>query len=51
VQHHKKWEKALEQMAKMKKRSEQQAFASSGLNYVLTDYLPNKLKDKSTWLP
>jgi DNA topoisomerase VI subunit A len=51
VQQHKKWEKALEQMGKMKKRSEQQAFASKDLNYVLTDYLPNKLKDKSTWLP
>jgi DNA topoisomerase VI subunit A len=51
VQTHKKWEKALEKMFKMKKRSEQQAFAAKDLNYVLTDYLPNKLKDKSTWLP
>jgi DNA topoisomerase VI subunit A len=51
VQEHKKWQKALEKMYKMKKRSEQQAFAAKDLNYVLTDYLPAKLKDKSTWLP
>lgn len=51
VQQHKKWEKALLQMAKMKVRSEQQAFAKAGLNYVIDEYIPAKLKDRSTWLP
>ncbi|MFH1440256.1 MAG: DNA topoisomerase IV subunit A [Candidatus Woesearchaeota archaeon] len=51
VQHHKPWQKALEDMAKMKKRSEQQALAKWGLNYVIDKYLPDKLKDHKTWLP
>ncbi len=51
IKHHKSWQKALQQMAKMKVRSEQQALAKFGLNFVITDYLPNKLKDHKTWLP
>src|SRR3989339_1267633 len=34
IQHHKEWRQALEQMNKMKVRSEQQALAKWGLNYV-----------------
>jgi len=51
VIHHKPWQKALEQMAKMKVRAEQQALAKHGLNYVIDKYLPDKLKNNKTWLP
>ncbi len=51
VQHYKPWQKALKQQATMKVRAEQQALAKHGLNFVSSDYLPNKLKDKKTWLP
>ncbi|MBL7052051.1 MAG: DNA topoisomerase IV subunit A [Nanoarchaeota archaeon] len=51
VQHHKEWQKALQKMNKMKVRVEQQAFAQWGLNYVIEEYLPKKLKNKKTWLP
>ena len=49
--HHKPWQKALKQMATMKVRAEQQALAKHGLNFVISDYLPKKLKDQKTWLP
>jgi len=49
--HHKPWQKALKQMAQMKVRAEQQALAKHGLNFVISDYLPKKLKDHKTWLP
>ena len=51
VQSHKEWQKALEQMVKMKKRVEQQAFAAYGLNMVIDKYLPEKMKDQKKWLP
>ncbi len=51
VQHYKEWQKALKQMVALKKRVEQQAFATHGLNYVIEKYLPAKLKDEKTWLP
>lgn len=51
IQHHKLWQKALQQMYKMKVRAEQQALAKWGLNYVIDKYLPQKLKDQKTWLP
>lgn len=51
VVHHKEWQKALTQLVKMKKRAEQQAFAAKDLNYVMDEYLPTKIKDRSTWLP
>ena len=35
----------------MKVRAEQQALAKHGLNYVMKKYLPDKLKDKKSWLP
>lgn len=49
--HSKEWQKALEQMAKMKVRAEQQALAAWGLNFVIEKYLPDKLKNPKTWLP
>ena len=51
VRHHKQWQKALAEMAKMKVRAEQQALAKHGLNFVITDYLPKKLADAKSWLP
>ncbi len=50
IQHHKPWQKTLEQMLKMGVRIEQQAFAKHGLNFVLETYLPEKLK-KGQFLP
>jgi DNA topoisomerase VI subunit A len=49
--HHKEWQKALQKMAKMKVRVEQQAFSAHSLNFVMDTYLPKKLKDQKTWLP
>lgn len=51
IQAHKEWQGALEQLMKMKKRVEQQAFAKHGLNSVMDVYLPAKLKNRKTWLP
>jgi DNA topoisomerase-6 subunit A len=46
VKHHKEWQKTLNQMIDMGVRIEQQAFAKHGLNFVLENYLPEKLKKK-----
>ena len=51
IKHHRPWQKALQAMHKMKVRAEQQALAKHGLNFVISDYLPKKLKDEKTWLP
>lgn len=51
IQHHKEWQKAIKLILKQGVRAEQQALAKHGLNFVITDYLPQKLKDKKTWLP
>lgn len=51
VQHYKEWQKALQQMVKMKQRVEQQAFAKHGLNMVIDKYLPEKLANPKSWLP
>ncbi len=51
VRQHKPWQKALTEMAKLKKRAEQQALAKYGLNFVISDYLPKKLADQKSWLP
>jgi len=51
VIHHKEWQKALKDMKTLKKRAEQQALAAHGLNFVMDQYLPDKLKDHKTWLP
>ncbi len=50
IKHHKPWQDALNQMLKMGVRIEQQAFAKHGLNFVLEEYLPQKLK-KAEFLP
>jgi len=51
VKHYKQWQKALIEMNKLKVRAEQQALAKHGLNFVISDYLPKKLKDPKSWLP
>lgn len=50
VNHHKKWKKALKQLMEMKVRAEQQALAKHGLNFVISNYLPEKLKKPESWL-
>jgi DNA topoisomerase-6 subunit A len=51
VKHHRQWQLAIEKMIQMKVRVEQQAFAQFGLNFVISNYLPEKLSDKRSWLP
>ncbi len=46
-QTHPEWIKAIQQLLKMGVRAEQQALAKWGLNYVIEEYLPRKLKRKS----
>ncbi|TVQ79277.1 MAG: DNA topoisomerase VI [Bradymonadales bacterium] len=48
---HREWVKAIEQMLKMGVRAEQQALAKHGLNYVIDEYLPRKIKSASKFLP
>jgi len=50
-QEHKAWAKAIKQLLKMGVRAEQQALAKWGLNYVIEEYLPNKLKNRKKFLP
>jgi DNA topoisomerase-6 subunit A len=48
---HAPWTRAITQLLKMGVRAEQQALAKWGLNYVLEEYLPRKLKKKDLFLP
>ena len=51
VKYHKPWQDAINQMLKMGVRVEQQAFAKHGLDFVVNEYLPAKLKNSSKFLP
>jgi DNA topoisomerase-6 subunit A len=51
IQFHPQWQKALKLLLTMKKRAEQQALASHGLNFVITHYLPEKLAHPEKFLP
>lgn len=51
ILHHKPWQEAIRQMVASGQRVEQQAFAAHNLNYVITDYLPEKLAHPSKFLP
>lgn len=51
VKHHKEWQAAIIQMLDLGVRVEQQAFAKHGLEYVVTEYLPKKLKHPEKFLP
>ena len=48
---HPAWAKALRQLLEMGVRAEQQALAKWGLNYVIDEYLPRKLRDTAKFLP
>jgi DNA topoisomerase-6 subunit A len=48
---HTPWRKAIEQLLKLGVRAEQQALAKWGLNYVIDEYLPNKLRNTGAFLP
>jgi len=48
---HKPWRKAIEQLVSMGVRAEQQSLAMWGLNYVMDEYLPAKLKRVKDFLP
>jgi DNA topoisomerase VI subunit A len=45
------WQKALKKLLKMEVRAEQQALSLHGLNFVIEEYLPNKLKNIKDFLP
>jgi DNA topoisomerase-6 subunit A len=51
IRHHKLWVNAIEHLLKMGVRAEQQALAKHGLNYVIDNYLPEKLKHPDRFLP
>jgi DNA topoisomerase-6 subunit A len=48
---HPRWIAAIEQLLEMGVRAEQQALAKWGLNYVIDEYLPRKLKMSQDFLP
>jgi len=48
---HPQWVTAIEQLLRMGVRAEQQALAKWGLNYVIDNYLPQKLANESSFLP
>jgi DNA topoisomerase-6 subunit A len=49
--HYDEWAGALEQLLKMGRRAEQQAFAKFDLNFVIDRYLPEKLRHPERFLP
>jgi DNA topoisomerase-6 subunit A len=51
IKHYKEWIHAMEHMLKMGVRAEQQALAKHGLNYVIDEYLPQKLAHPEKFLP
>jgi len=51
VQHHSEWQEALKLQIKMGVRVEQQALAKHGLNYVIDEYLPQKMDNRDAFLP
>ncbi|HSV26587.1 MAG TPA: DNA topoisomerase IV subunit A [Sedimentisphaerales bacterium] len=51
VKHHAEWQAAINQMLKMGVRVEQQAFAKHGLDFVVNEYLPAKLRNTGKFLP
>ncbi len=48
---HTAWAKAIDQLLALGVRAEQQALAKWGLNYVLEEYLPAKLRKTDQFLP
>jgi DNA topoisomerase-6 subunit A len=50
-QSQKAWKGAIDLLMKMQKRAEQQALSLHGLNFVMEEYLPKKLKEIDKFLP
>jgi DNA topoisomerase-6 subunit A len=50
-QSQKPWKAAIDLLTKMKMRAEQQALSLHGLNFVIEEYLPAKLKNPASFLP
>lgn len=50
-QSNKPWKEAIDLLMKMQKRAEQQALSLHGLNFVIDEYLPKKLKNPASFLP
>jgi DNA topoisomerase VI subunit A len=50
-QTNKPWREAIDMLMKRMWRAEQQALSLHGLNFVIDEYLPKKLKDPSKFLP
>ena len=50
-QSHKLWRNAIQKMLKSEVRAEQQALSLHGLNFVIDEYLPNKLANTKAFLP
>jgi DNA topoisomerase-6 subunit A len=50
-QSQKAWKDAIDLLMKMQKRAEQQALSLHGLNFVIDDYLPVKLRNIDKFLP
>jgi DNA topoisomerase-6 subunit A len=48
---HRPWKNAIEQLLSMGVRAEQQSLAMWGLNYVIEEYLPAKLRNTAAFLP
>lgn len=48
---HREWKAAMELLLKLGRRAEQQAFAKYGLQAVMTEYLPAKLRNPRAFLP
>jgi len=51
IRAHPEWISAIKQLLRMGVRAEQQALAKWGLNYVIDEYLPQKLANKNSFLP
>ena len=51
IKAHPAWIAAIKQLLEMGVRAEQQALAKWGLNYVIDEYLPQKLADENRFLP
>ncbi len=51
ILHYQPWQQAFEQIIRMGVRAEQQALAKHGLNYVIDEYLPQKLAHVERFLP
>ncbi|MFZ1988301.1 MAG: DNA topoisomerase IV subunit A [Alphaproteobacteria bacterium] len=51
IKAHPEWIAAIKQLLQMGVRAEQQALAKWGLNYVIDEYLPQKLANESSFLP